>query len=141
MQYLKGRAHPDHLVGHNPLGAGSVFAMLLVLAAQISSGLISDEEISFTGPLNKWVSSADGLLATWYHKEVGQFLLLGLVALHVAAIVFYLRKKRENLIYPMVVGDKMVDHDATSARDDMGSRLLALGILVACALFVRWLVT
>jgi cytochrome b len=141
MQYLKGRAHPDHLVGHNPLGAGSVFAMLLVLAAQISSGLISDDEISFTGPLNKWVSSADGLLATWYHKEVGQFLLLGLVALHVAAIVFYLRKKRENLIYPMVVGDKMVDHDATSARDDMGSRLLALGILVACALFVRWLVT
>ena len=141
MQYLKGRAHPDHLVGHNPLGAGSVFAMLLVLAAQISSGLISDDEISFTGPLNKWVSSADGLLATWYHKEVGQFLLLGLVALHVAAIVFYLRKKRENLIYPMIVGDKIVDHDATSARDDMGSRLLALGILVACALFVRWLVT
>ena len=141
MQYLKGRAHPDHLVGHNPLGAGSVFAMLLVLAAQISSGLISDDEISFTGPLNKWVSSADGLLATWYHKEVGQFLLLGLVALHVAAIVFYLRKKRENLIYPMVVGDKIVDHDTTSARDDMGSRLLALGILVACALFVRWLVT
>ena len=95
MQYLKGRAHPDHLVGHNPLGAGSVFAMLLVLAAQISSGLISDDEISFTGPLNKWVSSADGLLATWYHKEVGQFLLLGLVALHVAAIVFYLRKKKK----------------------------------------------
>lgn len=141
IQYLKGRAHPDHLVGHNPLGAGSVFAMLLVLAAQISSGLISDDEISFTGPLNKWVSSANGLLATWYHKEVGQFLLLGLVALHVAAIIFYLRKKRENLIHPMVVGDKTVGHDAASARDDMSSRLLALGIFIASALFVRWLVT
>lgn len=141
IQYLKGRAHPDHLVGHNPLGAGSVFAMLLLLAAQISSGLISDDEISFTGPLNKWVSSSNGLLATWYHKEVGQFLLLGLVALHVAAIIFYLRKKRENLIHPMVVGDKTVGHDAASARDDMSSRLLALGIFIASALFVRWLVT
>ncbi len=140
LHYLQGRAHPDHLVGHNPLGAGSVFAMLLVLAAQISTGLISDDEISFTGPLNKWVSSANGLLATWYHKEVGQFLLLGLVALHVAAIVFYWRKKRENLIHPMVVGDKTLSHDATPARDDKGSRLLALGIFVASGVFVRWLV-
>jgi cytochrome b len=24
----KARPHPDHLIGHNPLGAGSVFAML-----------------------------------------------------------------------------------------------------------------
>ena len=141
LNYLQGRAHPDHLVGHNPLGAGSVFAMLLVLAAQISTGLISDDEISFTGPLNKWVSSANGLLATWYHKEVGQFLLLGLVALHVAAIVFYWRKKRENLIHPMVVGDKTLSHDATPARDDKVSRLLALGIFVASGIFVRWLVT
>ncbi len=141
LHYLQGRAHPDHLVGHNPLGAGSVFAMLLVLAAQISTGLISDDEISFTGPLNKWVSSANGLLATWYHKEVGQFLLLGLVALHVAAIVFYWRKKRENLIHPMVVGDKTLSHDATPARDDKVSRLLALGIFVASGIFVRWLVT
>ena len=31
MTYLRGTAHPDHLIGHNPLGAGSVFAMLLVL--------------------------------------------------------------------------------------------------------------
>lgn len=78
INYLKGRAHPDHLIGHNPLGAGSVFAMLLVLLAQVGSGLVSDDEISFTGPLNRFVSSANGLLATWYHKQVGQWLMIGL---------------------------------------------------------------
>src|SRR4051812_42900648 len=34
--YLRGRSHPDHLVGHNPLGAGSVFAMLVFLIAQVA---------------------------------------------------------------------------------------------------------
>lgn len=140
LNYLRGQSHPDHLVGHNPLGAGSVFAMLLVLAAQVGSGLISDDEISFTGPLNRLVSSANGLLATWYHKQVGQWLLLGLVALHVAAILFYLWKKRDNLIRPMLVGDKPVHHDTQPARDDMASRLLALGIFAASSAFVAWLV-
>jgi cytochrome b len=55
-----GRAHPDHLVGHSPLGAGSVFAMLLVLGAQVATGLVGDDEIAFTGPLNRLVSTAAG---------------------------------------------------------------------------------
>src|SRR6476661_5005066 len=50
--YLRGRSHPDHLVGHNPLGAGSVLAMLAVLIAQVGTGLVSDDESSFQGPLN-----------------------------------------------------------------------------------------
>jgi cytochrome b len=82
--YLRGRGHPDHLVGHNPLGAGSVFAMLLVLLAQVATGLVGDDEIAFTGPLNRFVSTSRGLAATWYHKAVGQWLLVGLIVLHLA---------------------------------------------------------
>ena len=48
-RYLRGQPHPDHLVGHNPLGAGSVFAMLLVLLAQVATGLVGDDEIAFRG--------------------------------------------------------------------------------------------
>ena len=69
LAYLGGRAHPDHLVGHNPLGAGSVFAMLLVLLAQVATGLMGDDEIAFTGPLNRFVSSASGRARTWYRKR------------------------------------------------------------------------
>lgn len=138
--YLRGQGHPDHLVGHNPLGALSVLAMLVVLLAQVGTGLVADDEISFTGPLNRFVASAKALKATWYHKEVGQLLIIALVLLHLAAVLFYLWKKRDNLIRPMVIGDKQLDHAALSSRDDTVTRLAALVLLGACAAAVAWLV-
>lgn len=140
INYLKGKAHPDHLIGHNPLGAGSVFAMLLVLLAQVGTGLVSDDEISFTGPLNKLVSSATGLLATSYHKQYGQWLVIGLVVLHVAAILYYLVRKKDNLIRPMLNGDKQGGMQVPTSRDDWQTRLLAAVIFGVCAGFVAWLV-
>ncbi|MBX3656306.1 MAG: cytochrome b/b6 domain-containing protein [Ramlibacter sp.] len=141
LNYLRGKPHPDHLIGHNPLGAGSVFAMLALLAVQIGTGLVSDDEISFTGPLNRLVSSANGLAATWYHKEVGQWLVVVLACVHVAAVLFYLWKKKDNLIRPMLGGDKLVSREVPASRDDMGSRLLAAVILGICVAFVVWLVS
>ncbi|MBA2673466.1 cytochrome b/b6 domain-containing protein [Ramlibacter sp.] len=138
--YLRGQGHPDHLVGHNPLGALSVLAMLAVLLAQVGTGLVADDEISFTGPLNRFVASAKALKATWYHKEVGQLLIIALVLLHLAAVLFYLWKKRDNLIRPMVIGDKQLDHAAPSSRDDALTRLAALVLLSVCAAAVAWLV-
>ncbi|MBE7367083.1 cytochrome b/b6 domain-containing protein [Ramlibacter sp. HM2] len=139
--YLAGRAHPDHLVGHNPLGAGSVFAMLLVLFAQVATGLVGDDEISFTGPLNRFVASSKGLAATWYHKQVGQWLVIGLVVLHVAAIAWYVWRKRETLVRPMVIGDKELAAPARSSRDDARSRLAAAVVLAVCAGIVWWIVS
>lgn len=140
LAYVGGRSHPDHLVGHNPLGAGSVFAMLLVLLAQVGTGLFADDEIAFTGPLNRFVDNATGLAATWYHKAVGQWLLIALVLLHLAAIAWYGVKKREGLVRAMVVGDKEVAGPASSSRDDTGSRVLALVLVAVCAGLVAWLV-
>ena len=138
LAYLGGRAHPDHLVGHNPLGAGSVLAMLLVLLAQAGTGLFVDDEEGFTGPLNRFVSSARGLALTSYHRSVGQWLVIALVALHVAAIVYYVHRKRETLVRPMITGDKELVHPATPARDDLGSRTIAAVVVLACAGMVAW---
>lgn len=138
--YARGQSHPDHLVGHNPLGALSVLAMLLVLLAQVATGLVGDDEIAFTGPLNRFVSSANGLAATWYHKRIGQWVIVALVVLHVAAVVFHLWKKGENLVGPMVRGDKPLGHAAPASRDDAAMRGLALAVFVACAAAVAWLV-
>lgn len=139
--YLRGRSHPDHLVGHNPLGAGSVFAMLLVLLAQVATGLVGDDEIAFTGPLNRFVATSKGLAATWYHKQVGQWLVVGLVLLHLAAIAWYVLRKRQTLVRPMVAGDKELAAPAQSSRDDLVSRLAAAGVLAACAALVGWIVS
>jgi len=38
INYLKGKGKPEHGVGHSPIGAGSVFAMLGFLLAQAGAG-------------------------------------------------------------------------------------------------------
>jgi cytochrome b len=139
LAYLGGRSHPDHLVGHNPLGAGSVFAMLAVLLAQALTGLFADDEIAFTGPLNRFVSTAAGLSATWYHKAVGQWLLLALILLHLGAIAWYVKKKGQALVRTMVVGDKELPVPAKPARDDRASRIVAFTVLAVCAAVVGWI--
>ncbi|MEY4267052.1 MAG: hypothetical protein RIS90_1587, partial [Pseudomonadota bacterium] len=104
--YLRGRSEPRHELGHNPLGSLSVFALLLFLLAQVGSGLFSDDEIAAVGPLSKFASGALVSKLTFYHKEVGKLVLLLLVALHIGAILFYLFKRRENLIRAMLTGDQ-----------------------------------
>jgi cytochrome b len=140
IHYLRGTPHPDHLVGHSPLGAPAVFAMLAFLLAQVATGLVGDDDTAFTGPLNKFVSNAKGLTATWYHKRIGQWVLAALIVLHIAAVLFYLWKKKQNLIKPMLHGDKELDVATAPSRDTAASRLAALGVLAVCAGFVAWLV-
>ena len=141
INYLRGRPHPDHLIGHNPLGAGSVFAMLAVLLAQVGTGLVGDDEISFTGPLNRFVESGKGLAATWYHKRIGQWLVLALVALHIGAVLYYLFRKKDNLVAAMIGGDKLLERAAPESRDTAGTRVMALVVLGICGAAVAWLVS
>jgi cytochrome b len=127
-------------LGHTLSGALAVAAMLLALITQVATGLVGDDEIAFTGPLNRFIATDLGLAATAWHKGVGQWLLVGLIALHVSAIAFYLFVRRNNLVGPMVHGDKPLPDGAqaslaapVSSRDTAGSRLLALGVLGGCA--------
>ena len=139
-EHLRGNGVPDRLVGHNPLGAASIFAMLLFLLVQVGTGLVADDEIAFTGPLNRFVESARGLAATSLHKHVGQWILATLIALHVAAVLFYLVRKKDNLVRPMITGDKGLAHPTQPSRDDGPARLLALAVLAACGVAVAWMV-
>ena len=138
-RYLRGEAGPDAETGHSPLGALSVLAMLVVLLLQAASGMVSDDGAGFTGPLNEYVSSASGLLATALHKDVGQWLLLALVLLHVLAIAYYRIVKRKRLVQAMVGGDKLLPAAAAtrSVRDNAGTRALALTLFVGCLLVVN----
>ncbi len=142
LRYLRGRTKPgEHLdVGHNPLGAFSVFAVLGLLALQVATGLVADDEIANVGPLNKFVANATGLAATAWHKQWGQRILMVLVALHVGAVVFYLVKKKVNLIRPMLGGDKLLPEGVPASADSRRTRLVALVLAVLCAGLVTWVV-
>jgi cytochrome b len=143
LRYLRGQTKPgEHLeVGHNPLGAFSVFAVLGLLAVQVATGLVADDEIANVGPLNKFVATATGLAATSWHKHWGQRLLMALVVLHVAAIVFYLVKKKINLIRPMLGGDKLLPADVLASADSASTRALALVLAALSAAAVTWVVS
>jgi len=138
VRYLRGTPHPEDGIGHSPLGALSVFGLLAVLAAQVATGLLSDDEIAFAGPLTRFVSGTAVGQATAYHKDIGQYLVLGLVALHLLAIVFYVAVRRQRLVRPMLQGDKVLAAPAAASRDDWASRVAALLVLAASAGLAWW---
>lgn len=108
MAYLRTmfRPEPSYWPGHNPLGALSVIAMLAALAAQVTTGLISDpDDFINVGPLAQYVAAPTRRQAVGWH-EIGGIVILFLVLLHVATILFYRFWKHEDLIRPMLTGVK-----------------------------------
>jgi cytochrome b len=142
LRYLRGQVRPgEHLdVGHNPVGSLSVFALLALLAVQVGTGLVADDEIANLGPLNRYVSTATALKATSWHKHWGSSLVYLLVALHIGAIAFYLWRKKINLVRPMLGGDKPLPAGTPASADAWPQRVLALAVLLMCAGAVTWVV-
>ncbi|QXZ08920.1 cytochrome b/b6 domain-containing protein [Comamonas sp. Y33R10-2] len=135
-RYVRGESTTQDRAGHNPLGALSVIAMLMVLIAQIASGLMSDDEIAFSGPLTRFVSGELISQATNYHAHWGQYLIYGLIALHLLAVIGY-SFKGHKLVPAMVTGDKLLNEPATPAHDSAGTRLLA-AVLAVIASGASW---
>lgn len=98
------RDEPLHLT-HNPLGGWSVAAMLVVMFIQAGTGVFANDDIATEGPLYKWVSKAVSDRLTSIHK-LNQEILIVLITVHVAAVLFHLLYKRDNLLAPMITGFK-----------------------------------
>lgn len=135
LSYLNGRA--AHSLGHNPLGGWSVAAMLAALAAQVGLGLFAeDDDGEAWGPLSTWL---DGDTAEWV-TELHEFnfnVILALIALHIAAILFYALFQRKNLVGPMLTGSG----DAPEGTAPMSAApawrvLVALGIAGGAAFWL-----
>jgi len=139
-RYVRGKEEGES-PGHSPLGALSVFALLTVLLLQEISGMASDDEIAFTGPLARFLPGRWVGLATWWHKDVGQYVLYGIIGLHLLAIVFYVLIRRHTLVRPMLHGDKQLPHAVPASRDDAASRALAAVVLAACGACAWWVST
>jgi cytochrome b len=123
-------------IGHNPLGGWSVLALLLSVLLQNVTGLFASDEIDTDGPLAGSVSGYTVRLMTRLHHWNENVLLL-LIALHVAAVLFYLLIKRDNLITPMITGRKQAE---PSDAPRFASLWLALALLIVSAAAVVALV-
>jgi cytochrome b len=93
------RRQTEPSLGHNPLGALAVVALLAVTGVTV------------------WTGAFGGEAAEELH-EVIAWVLLALVALHVAAVVIMSLLERENLVRAMVTGRKPAARhpDAVDAR-------------------------
>jgi len=132
LSYL--RSTPATLqAGHSPLGSLSVLALLLMLLFQVASGLISDDEIATAGPFVPWVSSSLSAMATHWHTSTGKSILLVLIALHLAAIGYYRRFKKQALTQAMLLGDQQLPESHPPSRDDARARWLALLLFCVCS--------
>jgi len=132
--YLSGQWHG---LGHNPLGALSVLALLGVLAFQGGTGLISNDDIAFTGPLASLVEEGLSIKLTGWHHQVGNALLV-LIGLHVLAIAFYRVVKKENLVKPMVTGVKPLVAPPVHAPAPRAGSPWALLVSLALAVWAVW---
>lgn len=102
------RRKPSHTFGHNPIGGLSIVAMIVSLLVQVGTGLFAESDSLFSsGPLSGYVSSGMVSQMNSIH-EINSKILLGLIILHVSAVLFYLIWKRENLVTPMINGWKKV---------------------------------
>ncbi len=137
LAYLRGRGDALLAIGHSPLGSLSVLGFVLLLAAQVGSGLVANDDIAFSGPLSHLVSNATAAAATAFHKTWGKLLVLGWVLLHLAALAIY-RLRGRKLIAAMVHGDKTVGTPIPGSRDDGRSRLLAAVLLGLCLGLSAW---
>lgn len=148
VDYLSGSS--PRVLGHNPIGAISVFALIFVLCVQVFTGLFVDDEVSFQGPLAKYVPDSISSFLSEIH-EGNQVVILTLIAIHIAAIIFYKKFKGEDLIKPMISGDKEIDPSeeakylpadlGRASKDGVLQRGFALILLSVIAVAVGYLIT
>lgn len=136
-RYLRD-AHGWRLAGHNPLGALSVVVLILATAIQVGLGLVAvDEDGVAEGPLAHLVSLEASEAARDLH-ELFFNILLGLIVLHVAAIIFYRLALGRKLTGAMIGGRAPLAPGVEPMRP--APAWAALACLLAALAITRWIV-
>jgi cytochrome b len=127
LAYLRERGPAT--IGHNPLGALSVIALLALLLLQAATGLFANDEIMNMGPFYGWIAPELSNRITSLHRASSEWQLV-LIGLHVAAVVFYVRVRRQPLVSAMITGRKPAAQ-VPAADAITGSRVLLAVVIVA----------
>jgi cytochrome b len=133
IDYLRGRWQG---LGHSPLAALSVLALLGLLLFQSISGLMTNDDIAFRGPLYDLVSKSTSNWLTGLHRQ-NAWLIGALIALHLCAILFYRFVHKNDLVMPMIHGRKRISGKA--ARPATGGGWLAFVAALAVAFAAVWI--
>lgn len=127
--YLRGQWYG---VGHNPLGAISVFSLLTLIALQIGTGLFSNDDIAFRGPLGNLIGKGLSEQLIGIHK-ISVNVLIALIVLHLGAILFYTQIKKDDLVRPMITGWKDIPLGAGKSATGGGVLAFCIALLISMA--------
>lgn len=101
---------PASVAGHNPLGGWMVLALLISLLVQTGTGLFANDDIAAEGPLFSLISKQlSDKLSTIHSWNFNLLLVLG--GIHVAAVLFHVFVKKENLVAAMFTGVRKLEAD------------------------------
>lgn len=131
------KREPDTEIGHNAAGGWMVLIMLLVLAVQVGSGLFAGDPVEGGGPFVDQIAKAPQKLLNNIHA-INFNIIIGVMVLHVVAILAYATVKRHDLVRPMITGKKRLP--ATARQPRFASPALAALFLVGAGVFVWMLV-
>jgi cytochrome b len=131
------RPETDNQVGHNPAGGWMVMLLLLAMAVQAATGLFSNDDVLFEGPLAHLAGKPLSNRISGIHS-FNVNICLTLIGLHVLAVILYRFIKKQDLIGPMISGKKKLPGATPAPR--MRSPVLAL-IVLLCAAGVTWGIT
>lgn len=125
---LHKQASPVH-ASHNPMGGWVVVLMLLLIGLQAISGLFVSDEIFSEGPYYGVAPSSVREIMAFIHFNLFD-VLIGIVALHIVAVLVYQFYKKQQLIGAMFHGKKAID--ATGIK----SSKIMLAVAIACLIGV-----
>ncbi|ETI59273.1 cytochrome b/b6 domain-containing protein [Marinomonas profundimaris] len=103
LSHFKGK--PKHYLGHNPIGAVMVVVLLVALTVQWGTGLFTSDEVFTFGPFYSLIPEGLAEQLAVVHRFLPN-ILLGLVALHVLAVLYHELCLNERLVSPMIHGRK-----------------------------------
>lgn len=128
------RSHEPHrrYLGHNPLGAVMVFALLAVLAAIAATGTVVLGGMLKQGPLRAFLSYATGRQFLGVHNALA-ILLLVMIGGHLVGVAFESRRGWENLVGAMLTGNKPRDPPAEIVASVPARPRLAAAIVLGVA--------
>ena len=130
-----GRREPDDQVGHNAAGGWMVLVLLADIAVQVGLGLFSNDDVLVDGPLRHLVSKQVSDRITALHAD-NFYVLLGLIVLHVLAVIAYAVIRKQNLLRPMITGRKRLPGATRQPRMVPSFVALLLVALAACLVWV-----
>jgi len=140
IRYAKSLFDGTHAttLGHNPLGALSVIAVLAILAFQAGTGLFANDDILIEGPLFDLVSKSTSDMLTYYHG-LSSNVLYGLIVLHLAAVGFYTFKGHK-ILGAMINGTKEDEASSDAGSAPVKGNIMIAIVVLSMSAAVAWFI-